>query len=547
MKKLSQILSLMLALILIFGLAACTSDTEPSPSASPSTATPTPSSASSEEPADENFVNTMPISDELVTISAWRAWTSTFYADPNEIHANKEIEKITNVHVNFTAAPTQGSQEAFNLMIASNDYTDIIFGHWTGTEPSYTGGIDKAIADGVYLDINDFLKYATNFQARLDEDPDTKRQATTDSGAMFFPAVQSGKQPAWFGSMVRTDWLEDVGLSEPVTIDDWYNMLTAFKDNGHSNAMFLSSGGFDLMGFGVIGAFNSPPTFYNKDGVVHFGGIEEGFRQYLATMAQWYSEDLIDKDFASRTSRSDQGNLFSQDKVGAADGAVYSSAANYLTLHGGEGVKWEAVPLPVLNKGDVGHFRRVNEIVGTGGAFPTVAAVDNGNIETVIRYIDFSYSKEGSAILNYGIEGETWEWGDDGLPHYTDFYLKNEEYQVTDMRDMYTDSQARGGHYMWVRENDTWAPEVLAGQDKWMDSSSGDWVMPPVTLTSDESSENSQIYTDIETYLNEFSLSVIVGNASIDDWDNYVATINGLSIERCIEIYQQALNRYNAR
>lgn len=549
MKKLSQLFALLLVIAVILGLAACgRQDNGPSPATtSPDTTAPSTSEEPSEPSEDEEFVNTIPISDEKVTISAWRAWSSTFYSDPNEIFANQEIEKLTNVHVDFTCAPTQGSQEAFNLMVISDDFTDIIYGYWASSEPYYAGGIDKAIADGVYVDITDFLKYATNFKARLEQYSDARRQATTDSGALFFPAIQSGNQPAWYGTMVRTDWLEDAGLSEPTTIDDWYNMLTTFKNNGRPNAMFLSNAGYDLLGFGVVGAFNSPPTFYNKDGVVHFGGIEDGYKEYLTTMAKWYAEDLIDRDFVSRTSRNDQGTLFSQDKVGAADGAVYSSAINYPFLHGGDGVKWEAVPLPVMNKGDIGHFRRVNEIVGTGGAFPTMAAVKNGNIETVIRYIDFSYSEEGSAILNYGVEGLTWEWGSDGLPHFTDFYLNNDEYQLTDMRDLYTDSQARGGYYMWVRENDSYPQEVLDGQSKWMESSSGDWVMPPVTLTSEEAEEYARLYNDIETFINEFTLSVITGNTSISEWDNYVGTIKGLNIDRCIELYQQALDRYNAR
>lgn len=550
MKKLSHFCSLLLVFVFLLGLTACGSNnSEDSPlTPPPGTANPSSSVEPSTQPEDtEEFANDMPISDDLVTISAWRSWTSTFYTDPNEIPANQEIEKITNVHVNFTCAPTQNAQEAFGIMVASNDYTDMIFGHAYGSVPNYTGGIDKAIADGVYIDIRDYLDLAPNFKARIAASSDADKQSKTDSGAYYFSCIQSGEQPAWYGTMVRTDWLEQAGLSEPATISDWYNMLTEFKNNGHPNALFIASTGYELLGFGIVGAFNSPPTFFNKDGKVHYGAIEDGYKDYLMTLAKWYAEDLIDRDFSSHISRNDQGNLFSQDKVGAADGSVYSAAINYPMLHGGEGVKWEAVPLPVLNKGDVGHFRRVNAIVGTSAAFPTTAAAINGNLKIVIRYLDYTYSEEGSAILNYGIEGKTWNWGDDGIPHFTDFYLKNNEYTLTDMRDLYTDSQGRGGYYMWIRENDSYPPEVLAGQDKWMDSSYGDWVMPPVTLTADEASEYSRYYNDIETYVNEFTLGVITGSTSINEWDKYVDTLRSLNIDRCIELYQQALNRYIAR
>ena len=550
MRKISQVACLILALFMIIGLSSCQRDAE---TPSPSTASPTqpssdkPAPSSAEPTDDEEFMNTMPISDELVTVSAWRSWSSTFHTDPNEIPANQEIEKRTNVHINFICAPTQSAQESFGIMLAGNDYTDIIYAHAYGSEPQYIGGVDKAIEDAVYVDITDYLHLAPNYRARLDASVKAQKQSKTDSGAYYFPAIQSGEQPAWYGSMVRADWLEDAGLDEPVTISDWYNMLTAFKNNGHNNPLFIASSGYDLMGFGIIGAFNAPPTFFNKDGVVHFGAIEDGYKEYLDTLAKWYSEGLINQDFSTYTSWGDQSNLFTQDKVGAADGAVYSSAMNYPFLHGGEGVKWEAVPLPVLNKGDMGHFRRVNEIVGTAAVFPTTASIENGNFEIVMRLIDYSFSEEGAAILNYGVEGLTWEWGDDNLPHFTDFYLNNDEYQVADMRTIYTDSNGRGGYYMWIRENESYPKEVIDGQFKWMDSSLGDWVMPPVTLTSDEAEEYSRYYSDIKTFVDEYTLGVIMGNRTTDDWDNFVAELKNLNVERCIELYQNALNRYNAR
>lgn len=100
---------------------------------------------------------------------------------------------------------------------------------------------------------------------------------------------------------------------------------------------------------------------------------------------------------------------------------------------------------------------------------------------------------------------------------------------------------------MWIRENESYPKEVIDGQFKWMDSSLGDWVMPPVTLTSDEAEEYSRYYSDIKTFVDEYTLGVIMGNRTTDDWDNFVAELKNLNVERCIELYQNALNRYNAR
>ncbi len=542
MKKATKLFALLIAAIMLVGLVACGGE-ETTTAATQATTAATDGTGSTEA---TDFENTMPISDEPVTITAWRSWSSTFYNDPNEIPATQELEKLTNVHVDFTCAATSNAQEQFNIMVMSQDYSDMIFGHSYSSQPNYTGGVDKAIADEVYIDITDYLYLATNFNMRLAEDERIEPLITTDGGAKFFGTIQSGEQPAWYGTMVRTDWLEELNIDEPQTISDWYDMLTAFKDNGHANALYFAKTGYDTTGFGIVGAYDTAPVFYNKDGVVTWGGIDEGYKAYLTEMAKWYSEGLIDLDFYSRAT-ADQMTMFAQDKVGASVGASYTTAEQYPLSHGGEGVKWEAVPLPVLEEGTTGHFRRVNLVVGTAACFPTTAAVENGNIETVIRYIDYTYSEEGSAITNYGVEGETWEWGDDGLPHYTDFFLHNEEFGQTDMRNRWCDSNGRGGYYMWIRENDSYSQEVLDGQYKWMDSSSGDWVMPPVTLTSEEANEYATIYGDIETLMQEFTTQVITGQKSIDEWDSYVEQVKGMNIDRCIELQQAALERFNAR
>jgi ABC-type glycerol-3-phosphate transport system substrate-binding protein len=97
----------------------------------------------------------MPISSSLYTITAWRAYTSTFNTSPNEILANKELEKRTNIHLDYKLVPSADAITQYNLLITSGDYTDIIFQGMNGGTPDYTGGLDKAIADGVLIELSD--------------------------------------------------------------------------------------------------------------------------------------------------------------------------------------------------------------------------------------------------------------------------------------------------------------------------------------------------------------------------------------------------------
>ena len=44
------------------------------------------------------------------------------------------------------------------------------------------------------------------------------------------------------GPIIRADWLEELGLEVPQTIDDWTNVLTAFKEQKGAQAPLTFSG-----------------------------------------------------------------------------------------------------------------------------------------------------------------------------------------------------------------------------------------------------------------------------------------------------------------
>jgi putative aldouronate transport system substrate-binding protein len=137
----------------------------------------------------------------------------------------QELEKRTGVSVQFTHPALGQEMESFNLLIASGDYPDIIE---STPGMAYPGGWDKGIQDGVILRLNDLVdQNAPNYKYFLDSKPIVKKEATTDEGniACFYSISVDGPQPPWLGLMVRKDWLDDAGLSLPVTFDDWHTML----------------------------------------------------------------------------------------------------------------------------------------------------------------------------------------------------------------------------------------------------------------------------------------------------------------------------------
>ena len=97
----------------------------------------------------------------------------------------------------------------------------------------------------------------------------------------------------------------------------------------------------------------------------------------------------------------------------------------------------------------------------------------------------------------------------------------------------------------------THLPEAIDAMYLWdgsTDGGTGDIPDPFLSLTVEEGEEYSAIVNDVQTYADEARMKFITGEWDVDaDWDEYVRTIEGMDIERAIEIKQSAVERYNAR
>ena len=71
-------------------------------------------------------------------------------------------------------------------------------------------------------------------------------------------------------------------------------------------------------------------------------------------------------------------------------------------------------------------------------------------------------------------------------------------------------------------------------------------VLPPYTLTPEETEEYSSIMTEINTAMADVD-KFITGKKSLDEYDKFIENLKGLGIERAIEIVQTACDRYNDR
>lgn len=463
----------------------------------------------------------------------------------------KEWMKRTGVDIEFLHPPVGQTKEQFSLILADGNLPDMLEYNWI---VDYPGGPEKAIKDGVIISLNDvFEKYCPNITAYLAENPEIDKMIKTDEGNYYaFPFIRGDERLCYtIGLMLRGDWLEELNLEVPETIDEWHTVLTAFKEKkGVVSPYCPEYTRVDLMNADpFMAAFHINKNFYIDDnGVVQYGGVQDGYRSYLITMNQWYQEGLIDADLA--TLKFDQVNAkmtngsagatigFTGSYMGTWMNAVTKTNPDYLLV---------AAPFPTLEKGEKPEFGfKDSQYSGRASTAITTSCKD---VERVARLLDYAYGEEGHMLFNFGIEGESYHMVD-GEPVYSEWVMNNPDgWPVSQAMSAYIRGNTNGPFvqdYRYLPQYYTLDCQKVT-PEIWGNSNAGSHMLPPITPTSDESREMSSIMNEITTYRDEMALKYILGLESIETFDEYVQNINDMGLGRALEIQNGALERYNAR
>lgn len=466
-----------------------------------------------------------------------------------QIDMYKELEKRTGVKATFKHPSAGNAPEAFGLLVASRDFPDVIEYAWT----SYPGGPAKAIEDNVVIPLQDLIeKHAPNLKKILSENPEVKKQISTDKGQIYaFPSLNIQKNRVFGGFMVRKDWLDELGLAVPQTVSEWETVLRTFKEKkGAANPFTMVKSHFANSQFGFMGAYGINNDFYVDNGKVKFGPSQPAFKEFLTTLNKWYKEGLLDPDFATNDSKIVDSKI-TTGKSGAAFGYIGSTLGKYLPALREKDPKATLVmaQYPVLNKGETPSFiPRDWEYNQYGAAAITTA---NKNPVDTVKWLDYLYGDEGHMLKNFGIEGLTYKL-ENGYPKFTDLILNNpDKLPVAQAMGKYfrgnypspglTDDRYLEQYYVYPEQKDAL---------KTLSAYAGNAVkvlFPPATNTPQESEELAKLMGEINTYKDEMMFKFIMGSEPIANFDKYIDQLKKMGIEKAIGLKQAALDRYNAR
>jgi len=313
----------------------------------------------------------------------------------------KYLEDKLGIRMNLTAAAPDIYKEKVKVMVASGDIPDAFA--WTDMDDF----IVKLIKSNVIVPLD---KYVDEYPNLKKEKPLflTKYQGNIYGLTSVRNPIASQDIP-----LIRQDWLDNLGLKAPQTLDELYNVAKAFTKNdpdknGKQDTYGLQLGntaaGISIRGTtGITQAFGIK-NYWVKEGDKVVPRFETAaFKQYLTWMNKAFSEGMIDPDFAVSDAQTADSKLVRKGQAGIMFNfttRIYDFETNYQkTNPNAKLVPLEAIKGP---NGDQGVTGRVDK----GGIFISKKAADDPvKMKKIMEWLDYGASEEGGIFWNYGVEG----------------------------------------------------------------------------------------------------------------------------------------------
>lgn len=485
----------------------------------------------------------LPISEEPLTYTMWMTipFFIVNYVDTmaTDITVLNEIQQRSNIFFDITEINGETETEKFNLMIAANEYCDILNGM-----DNYSTGFSGAVEDEVVIDLYDLVReYAPNYWYHISQYSECLTSLITDEGYMASLAIlykDAGAESR--GLLIRKDWLDQLGLEVPQTIDQMHDALVAFRDNYGTQGV----ANYEDFGFGFD--TNTSGGFMLKDGKIVSGYYDQNYYDYLKMLAQWYQEGIINKDYYYLGER-DYDGLFSDGSVGLINGQA-DKIVTISAMSSDENVTlW---PLDKLKKNvdDEIHFGKEVSVIKDRASW--AISTECQDPVPLMKLVNFMFTDAGELLFNYGIEGLSYTLDENGEPQWTDLMINNPDglayfytsyLYATNNAAEYIPALMDTAKNNYAYTDAQWAAYDLfkeVGADLSYNVPSG------VKLNADETAEAATIQTDIETLVDETVSAWIMGAAVMDDAAiaAFQSELERLGNDRLIEIQQGAYERY---
>lgn len=555
MKKnlLTKVLSLLLVGVMMLGLIACGNEQqkESSETLVPSKSEEASAPSKSEEASaveDEKVTYPMDTDVEISVYLGSQAALNAEYDSYEKSWWHSKVAEVTGIPTKWV--PKVQDNTALQMMLSDkNEAPDIFYQGYSGL-----AAYKQACEDGQILELTPYLeKYAPNYWEFIHrpENAEFLKQITDDEGRHYVIASkrESDFNVTYMGPMIRKDWLDECGRDIPVTLEDYEEVLVAFKDKygvamGGTYSDFKQAG--IASGVGAIG--NVGGDFAVKDGKIVYAPLTDEWKEQIEILADWKERGLIDGDFFTA-----DRNIVRQKAAEGKVGLIFT-AMSQLTKYiqdaedKGTGAEWIGIGYPrtevgaptSLIQGGAAWEDQVNTVLS--------AFIEEEKIPVALAWIDYFYTEEGMLFSNFGIEGESYTMVN-GEPKFTELVTKD----PSGIAQAVTKYVAWNGTFTgiqmeaYLKEKNSLAPAAVDAVYAWTENTEyAKYFMPKLLLTADEQQVYVDTYTSIQTYVGQEVAKFINGEKTID-WATFTKDIERMGIQKILDNYNVAYVRYNSK
>ncbi len=308
------------------------------------------------------------------------------------------IRDKTGVQINIESPGSAAYMNKLNVMMASGDYPDAFMSN--PREP-----ILQFAEDGMLTDLTPYIKDIKKYPNFKNMPEEAWLPITHKNKIWGFPY---NRQDAFNQVVfVKKEWMKRLGLKTPKTIDEFYEVLKAFREkdpdgNGkkdtygllcnydlaYGGRIFLSS--FDAASYKIINKKVTPPE------------ITPQYKEYLKFMNRLVKEGIIDQEFPLFS------NPIYREKL---KGGIYGMTSNF--WHGDQLPEyaqnrvdevWEAIPLPVKKDGSPAKF-----MYSTMNRHYIAVPKTTKNVAALMKMFDWVLSPEGTRFVYMGVENKEYK------------------------------------------------------------------------------------------------------------------------------------------
>lgn len=440
------------------------------------------------------------------------------------------FEETTGITLSLNPLPAADYLMDINTMIASGEMPDLIM-----SAPEYM--MDSELS-GILMPLDDLIaEFAPNYIRAANNCYDGVLSLIEESGEVMrlYRFHDEPRLTPSIGAVIRADWLDALEMEPPETYEDYHQLLTAIKNKYDPELPFrmlpagLTNRDNLSAGFGIsLGSRSAFNGFYQQDGVVKYGMLEDGLTEYVKMMRQWFDEGLITLAY---TDSVDLGsNSYLIDLSTGESGVFFVPVSAYKTLEGLCEFPLTPSMDPVMNAGEVSHLasNRATSIYSSGLSIPEICETP----ELAMQAADWFYSEEAKLLGNYGIAGKSGSIEDES-PDFTEITYEGLAQYTTDIQGIILNERTE-----LALENYT---ELFTVWNRQKDTI---YMLPDVYLDEDEVYKYEEVMLDVGTYADSCVAQLIGGDMPISEIPNVQAKLREMGIEEIIDMLQDALNSY---